>query len=265
VPEGDTIFRTARTLQRALAGKTVTRFETVLPKLSRIDEDAPLAGRTIDAVRSQGKWLFIELSGNLVLLTHMLMSGSWHIYRPGEPWQRGRSHMRIVIETADILAVAFDVPIAEFHTSETLARRRVVNQLGPDVLGGAFDRATAVANLQSRPDLEIAQALIRQSLLAGLGNVYKSETCFVSGVSPFRAIASMDAVTLHRVIDAADKLLHANTDAGHRRTTGRSNREEELWVYGRAGKPCRNCGTPILSRKQAPDALITFWCPQCQK
>jgi len=123
MPEGDTIFRTARTLERALGGQTVTRFETVLPKLARIDCDTPLAGRTVDLVESRGKWLLMHFSGDLVLLTHMLMSGSWHIYRPGEKWQRHRTHMRIVVETPPMLAVAFNVPVAEFHTARSLTRR----------------------------------------------------------------------------------------------------------------------------------------------
>jgi len=131
MPEGDTIFRTARTLERALGGQTVTRFETVLPKLARIDCDTPLAGRTVDLVESRGKWLLMHFSGDLVLLTHMLMSGSWHIYRPGEKWQRARIHMRIVVETASMLAVAFNVPVAEFHTARSLTRREGFNRLGP--------------------------------------------------------------------------------------------------------------------------------------
>ena len=143
MPEGDTIFRTARTLQRALAGHVVTRFETVLPQLARVHEDTPITGRTVDLVDANGKWLMMHFSGDLILLTHMLMSGSWHIYRPGEPWQRNRYHMRVVIGTAEMLAVAFNVPIAEFHTEKTLGVR--LGKLGPDVLSPDFDEAAAIA------------------------------------------------------------------------------------------------------------------------
>ena len=122
MPEGDTIFRAARTLHRALAGKPVVRFETVLAQLSRVDDDSPIAGRTVERVRSVGKHLLVEFSGDLVLRTHMRMNGSWHIYRPGERWQRPRSAMRVVVETADFQAVAFDVPVAEFRTARALAR-----------------------------------------------------------------------------------------------------------------------------------------------
>jgi endonuclease-8 len=121
VPEGDTIFRAARTLKAALAGKTVTRFETVLPYLARVHHDAPITGRIVEDVVSHGKWMEMQFSGDLILLTHMLMSGSWHIYRPGEKWQRRHVDMRIVIGTESIEAVAFNVPVAEFHTTESLA------------------------------------------------------------------------------------------------------------------------------------------------
>src|SRR5882757_1807287 len=133
MPEGDSIYRAAQALHRALAGKTVTSFETVLPKLARVDEDTPLKGRTIERVISPGKNLIIEFSGDLHLHTHMKMNGSWHIYRPGERWQRPHRDMRIVIETADFVAVAFTVPVAEFHTGRSLARQSDLRSMGPDL------------------------------------------------------------------------------------------------------------------------------------
>ena len=150
MPEGDTIFRTARTLHRALGGETVTRFETVLPKLTRIDYDTPLAGRTVESVEARGKWVLMHFSGDLILLTHMLMSGSWHIYRPGEKWQRHRSHMRIVVETPAMLAVAFNVPVAEFHSAPACCAARASTASAPRRLA-RFDPAVAIANLAARP------------------------------------------------------------------------------------------------------------------
>lgn len=274
MPEGDTILRTARTLQRAIGGQRVTSFETVLPQLTRVDEDAPLVGRTIEAVEAEGKWLLMRFSGDLILLTHMLMSGSWHIYRPGEPWQRGRTHMRIVIGTARILAVAFNVPIAEFHTSQTLARRRGFDRLGPVVLTADFDAERAVTNLQSRPDLGIGAALLDQSLLAGVGNVFKSEICFVAGVHPFRSVGSLTGGKLAEIVAAARRLMlqnvtgdsgsHIVTVPGMRHTTRRDDPDQNLWVYQRANQPCRRCGASIASQKDRYDARVTFWCPQCQ-
>src|ERR1700729_885081 len=116
MPEGDTIYRAARALQRAIGGKVVTGFETGLAKLARVDDDSPLIGRVVEKVESRGKWLLVYFSGDLILITHMLMHGSWHIYRRGERWQRPRKQMRIVISTEHFTAVAFEVPVAQFHT-----------------------------------------------------------------------------------------------------------------------------------------------------
>jgi endonuclease-8 len=268
MPEGDTIFRTARTLTRALGGQTVTLFETVLPKLARIDYDTPLAGRTVDSVESRGKWLLMHFSGDLILLTHMLMSGSWHIYRPGEKWQRHRSHMRIVVETPSMLAVAFDVPVAEFHTAHSLERREGFNRLGPAPLAPDFDADLAVANLATRGPLELGLALLDQSALAGLGNVFKSEVAFACGLNPFRQVATLTKEQLAALVATAREYLVANVteSSGHRRTTTRSTqREENLWVYGREGQPCRHCAALIRSQKHTADGRITFWCPVCQK
>jgi endonuclease-8 len=275
VPEGDTIFRAARTLRTALAGKLVTRFETVLPYLARVHEDTPITGRVVEDVVSHGKWMEIRFSGDLILLTHMLMSGSWHIYRPGERWQRRHVDMRIVIGTENIEAVAFNVPVAEFHTAESLARRPGFNRLGNDVLGAEFSDEDAIAQLRTRPDLELGDALLNQSLLAGIGNVYKSEVAFACNVNPFRNISSLREDELLCLVSTARKFLKANvrehskdgivTYTGFRRTTGRANPADRLWVYGRAGQECRKCGTPIRMRKQGPGARVTFWCPNCQR
>jgi endonuclease VIII len=274
VPEGDTIFRTARTLHRALSGQIVTSFETVFPKLSRVDFDAGIVGRTIEKSEAQGKWLLLHFSNDLILLTHMLMNGSWHIYRPGEKWQRPRADMRIVIATEKILAVAFTIQIAEFHTAQSLRRRSGFNRLGPSVLAGNFDEADAVMRLHSRPDLEVGEALVQQSLVAGLGNIFKSEVCFASGVNPFRKVASLTEKEAACLLSTARKFLLANatetsgdniaTYSSLRRTTGYSNPIKNLWVYERTGKPCRRCGASIESRKQGEGARTTYWCPNCQ-
>lgn len=274
MPEGDTIFRAARTLNRALAGQVVTRFETQLPRLARVDEDASIAGRVVESVEASGKWIRMKFSGDLTLLTHMLMSGSWHIYRPGEAWQRGRLQMRIAVHTQNFVAVAFNVPIAEFHTAESLRRHRGVSRLGPDVLSPEFDSDAAAANLAARPDLEVGVALLTQSLIAGLGNVFKSEVCFAGRVNPFRTVGSLTPEELKNLLSQARAFMLGNvtegsgdrivTYTGFRRTTGRADPSERLWVYGRRGEPCRRCGTPVQSRKQGTDARVTFWCPRCQ-
>lgn len=273
MPEGDTIFRAARTLHRALAGQTVTRFQSVFPRLTRVDDTTPLAGRTIERVDSRGKHLLIRFSGDLVLRTHMRMHGSWHIYRPGERWRRARTDMRIVVETAAIHAIAFNVPVAEFSTTDALERTPVLREIGPDPLSDGFDASEAVARLALRADMEIADALLDQTALAGVGNVYKSETLFAAHVSPFLRVGELSREQLGSIVDAAARFMRANvhgggaaisTYGGLRRTTGRSDPSARLWVYGRAGKPCRRCGTPVARRLQGPHARSTYWCPRCQ-
>jgi endonuclease VIII len=274
MPEGDTIFRAARTLHRAQGGQVVTGFESVLPKLTRVDFDSGITGRTVEKVEARGKWLLMYFSGDLILLTHMLMSGSWHIYRPGEAWQRRLADMRIVLKTEKIWAVAFNVQVAEFHTADTLRRREGFRKLGQDVLGAEFDSVRAAAVLRANGDLEVGVALLAQSILAGLGNVFKSEVCFACGVNPFRRVNTLSDEELLCLVTTARKFLLANvtegsgdqiaTYPGLRRTTGRTNLEENLWVYGRHYEPCRKCGLPIESYKQGLDARTTFWCPRCQ-
>lgn len=274
MPEGDTIFRAARTLNRALAGSRVTQFESMFPKLSRIDVDQKICGRTLESVEAQGKWMLMHLSGDLVLLTHMLMSGSWHIYRPGEPWRIPRHAMRVLIATDQFVAVAFNIQIAEFHTQDSLRRRAGFASLGPSLLTQSFNEDESTDRLLANSLLEVGDALLKQSVVAGIGNVYKSEVCFACRVHPFRKVASLSRDEALALMRTARKFLRANvsdssgdkivTYTGLRRTTFRSNPQERLWVYKRTGQPCRRCGTPIQTRKQGLDARSTFWCPNCQ-
>ena len=273
MPEGDTIFRAARTLHRALAGKPVVRFESVFPHLSRVHDDASLTGRTIENVRAAGKHVLMQFSGDLLLRTHMRMNGSWHIYRPGEAWQRPRHAMRIVIATADFVAVGFDIPVAEMIRAKELAKHDELRRLGPDLLAETFDAVEAQRRIRERESSEIADVLLNQRVLAGIGNVYKSEVLFSCGVNPFTKVASLDDRQLDCLVATARRFLRANvtdtlaamtTYTGFRRTTRRSDPKERLWVYGRAGDPCRTCGTSIKIRAQGRDARLSYWCPTCQ-
>jgi len=272
MPEGDTIFRAAQTLHRVFAGKVVTRFESVYPHLTRIDADRPIAGRTIESVASVGKHLLMTLSGDLILRTHMRMNGSWYVYPTGAPWKRPARDMRVLIGTADAVAVAFNVPVAEFLTARELSRHRQMRALGPDLLGAAFDRAAVAAAIQTRRD-PIADVLLDQRVLAGIGNVFKSEILFIAGVHPFERAAALRAEQIGRIVEVAREQLRANvlpasrtlSSAIGRRTTRSLNPAEKLWVYGRGGQPCRRCGASIESRAMGVDARLTFWCPQCQK
>lgn len=273
MPEGDTIFRAARTLNRAMAGKAIVRFESVFPHLNRVHEDAPLTGRAIQAVRAAGKHVLMEFSGDLVLRTHMRMNGSWHIYRPGEKWQRPRRSMRIVIATTDFEAVGFDIAVAEMIRAKDVAKHEELRKLGPDLLGEQFDAQEAAYRIRERATSDVAEVLLNQRVLAGIGNVYKSEVLFACRVNPFATIASLDDAQIQCLVSTARKLLRTNvteglaamtTYTGFRRTTGRSDPKERLWVYGRAGDPCRKCGTPISMRAQGRDARLTYWCDKCQ-
>ena len=274
MPEGDTVYRAAHTLNLALAGQTITSFESALPHLSRVEVDHEVVGRIVEKVEARGKWLLMYFSDDLILLSHMLMSGSWHIYRPGETWQRRRDNMRVVIGTPKILAVAFNLPIAEFHTADSLTRREGFKSIGPSTLAENFDESEVIVRLRARPELEIGVSLLTQSLLSGIGNVFKSEICFACGINPFRAVSDLTDEDLKCLASKARKFMLANVTAASgdkittyvpmRRTTGRANISERLWVYRRTGEPCRQCGDAIVSRKQGFDARTSFWCPRCQ-
>jgi endonuclease VIII len=274
MPEGDTIFRAARSMHRVLAGHAVTRFETAYAHLDRVNVDTPIVGRTIERIESAGKHHLIVFSGELILRTHMRMNGSWHLYRHGERWWRGPQAMRIRIDTADWVAVAFNVPVAEFVTPKQLTTSDPVAKLGPDLLGAAFDRDEAVRRLTASAHLPIAASLLDQRLVAGIGNVYKSEVLFLGGVNPFTPTGAVEKDTLEQLLDRARALLGDNVIEGtsgqiqtyrNLRQTNRSmDPDQNLWVYGRAGKPCRRCGTPIEMRKMGIEARSTYWCPRCQ-
>lgn len=278
MPEGDTIYRAARALAKALEGKTVTGFETGLAPLARVNDDTPLVGRVIERVEPRGKWCLIYFSGDLILVTHMLMSGSWHLYRTGEKWWMGRSRMRVAMSVEGFQAVAFNVPIAEFHTARSLERHSQIPKLGIDVLSEDYSVEGGVAALaaysKQHPEAEIAVVLLNQRVMAGLGNVYKSEVAFAAGVNPFRPMSSITAKEMEVMAEVSQRYMKANvvdgagdgivTYAGNRRTTHAMDREERLWVYGRSGEECRRCGALILMRKQGEQARSTFWCPVCQ-
>ena len=275
MPEGDTLFRTARTLGRALIDKPITGFRSTYPLLTRFNDDTPVIGQTVDRVESRGKWLLIHFSGGGTLVTHLLMSGSWHIYRPGERWQKPRFQMRIVIENSAYIAVGFLVPVAQMHTAQSLARDKRIPHSEIDVLSADFDAVAALRRLLTHGNEEIADVLLHQQVLAGVGNVFKSEICFATGLNPFRTVSSLMPAQAAEAITVARKLVAANVleDSGdaivtyrgqRRRTTHQSDPGASLWVYGRTGEPCRRCGDAIRCRIQGPDARMTFWCQSCQ-
>jgi endonuclease-8 len=197
----------------------------------------------------------------------MRMSGSWHLYRPGERWQRPARGARIRIDTDAWVAVAFDVPVAEFVREADLRRHRPLAMLGPDFANPSFDRADALARMRASGDRAIGEVLLDQRVVAGIGNVLRSETLFVAGLHPEMPAARLSAAELTQLLDVAAELLQRNArpDAGPtRNTTGRHAPGRALWVYQRTGQPCRRCGTPLLSAARGLEARRVYWCPQCQ-
>jgi endonuclease-8 len=269
VPEGDTLYRTAAGLRPYLVGRAVTAARTNGP--GAVPQAQRLVGRTIDAVESVGKNLIIRFDGGLELRTHLRMNGSWHRYRPGEAWRRPPARARLVLEVPGAVAVCFDAPVVELFEARAAVLHPSLSRLGPDLLDPAFDAAEAHRRLRdpSRAAADIAVALVDQRALAGIGNVYKSEVLWIERVSPFSTVADLDDETLDRLIATARRLLLANATPSHgaeRVTTGGDRGAPgPLYVYGRTGRPCRRCRTPIASTRQGTELpRTTYWCRTCQ-
>ena len=272
MPEGDSIFRTARLLHAALAGETVVRFSSVFPALNRVNEDRPVAGRSIESIVSRGKHLLMTFSGDLILHTHMRMNGAWDVYRQGEAWRRPRRALRIELHTAAHVAVGFNVPVAELLTARQLARHEQLRRMGPDLLDPSFDAAEAARRMRSREQEVVAEVLLNQQVMSGLGNVLKSEVLFVARVDPFARVGALADQDIDALVKASRRLIAMSvlepsqslTPGAGRRTMNSIDPSARLWVYGRGGRRCRVCGEAIRSRKTGLEARVTYWCPRCQ-
>jgi endonuclease-8 len=268
MPEGDTLFRTATVLRRVLAGQVITSaVARPEPLGSRVPDLSGLAGLAVSGVEARGKHLLITVGEGRhrrILRTHLRMTGSWHWYRAGERWRLPESRATVVLRTAGVVAVCFACPTVELLTSAGLERSSVLRRLGPDLLAPSPDLAAGVGNLQARPDVAIGEALLDQSLVAGIGNVVRNEALFMERVSPFTLVGSLDDATLRRLVDRARRILATNLGGGRRVTTGDRRAGAGLWVYRRSGRPCRRCGTPVRFARQGPLARHTYWCPSCQ-
>jgi len=268
MPEGDTLHRTAAGLRPHLVGRTVTAARTGGP--GAVPQVARVVGREITSVEARGKNLLITFSGDLELRTHLRMNGSWHRYRPGERWRRPPARARLVLEVPGAVAVCFDAPVVELFEGRAEALHPALGRLGPDVLAATFDRQEALRRLRdpARAGRAIGEALLDQRALAGIGNVYKSEVLFVERVWPFTPVGRVDELRLGQIVDAARRLMLANVAPGRgpeRITTGAGRGAGPLFVYGRTGRPCRRCRTPIRSARQGTEIpRTTYWCPTCQ-
>ncbi|HVL82144.1 MAG TPA: DNA-formamidopyrimidine glycosylase family protein [Actinomycetota bacterium] len=250
MPEGDTIARAARTLDKALRGRTVSAL-----RADGVPGPAPPAGGSVEGVSSQGKHLLIAFSGGVTLHTHMGMNGSWHLYRPGERWRVPAHRARIVIATEEIEAVCFSPMKASFVRPGT----EQVSHLGPDLSVDEPDLAEAVRRLAAIPGAEVGVALLDQRVAAGLGNVYRSEVLFLAGVDPFARVGDLPPEALEKLMEIGSRLLRANLTTQRRTTVA-----EGLAVYGRTNRPCIRCGTPVRSARQGSQARTVYWCPVCQ-
>lgn len=263
MPEGDTIHRAATTLHRVLAGRQVTAFESPLDDVDAAARRRGIVGSRVEAVEARGKHLLVTFSSGAVLHTHQRMHGSWHLYRAGSRWRRPGHEMRARIDAGDVTAVCFASPVVELLTPAEVARHPALSRLGPDLLAPDFDAAAAKRRLRARGSTAIGVALMDQSALAGIGNVYKSEVLFLCGVDPFAPVDALRDAALDFVLETAAIQMRRNLAGGERRTTS-TLAESPLWVYRRAGRPCRRCGTRIATRRQGDEGRTTYWCPRCQ-
>ncbi|MFE1752452.1 Fpg/Nei family DNA glycosylase [Streptomyces anandii] len=259
MPEGDTVWQAARRLHDALAGKVLTRSDFRVPKYATVD----LSGRTVLNTVSRGKHLLTRVEGGLTLHTHLRMEGAWKVYGTGERWKGGPAHqIRVVLANADRSAVGYRLPVLELL--RTPDEDRAVSHLGPDLLGPDWDPEAALANLLADPARELGEALLDQRNLAGIGNVFKSELCFLLGVTPWLPVGALPSDRAARLPGLAKRLLEANRDRPVRRTTGL--RGHDLFVYGRAPRPCLRCRTSVRVADQGDGSQErpTYWCPTCQ-
>jgi endonuclease-8 len=255
MPEGDTVFRAADKLRTALAGKMLTRCDVRVPKFATVD----LTGQVVDEVLSRGKHLFIRV-GDASIHSHLKMDGAWLV--DGQIRRIPQHKVRIILETADSRAAGVDLGVLEILRRDL--DMDAVAHLGPDLLGDDWEPRVAAANLTADPDRPLAETLLDQRVMAGVGNVYANELCFVSGRLPSSPVSAVKDPL--RIVQRARDMLWLNRSRVNRTTTGNTRAGSDLWVYGRVGRPCRRCGTTIESDRAQVTGTerISFWCPVCQ-
>jgi endonuclease VIII len=264
MPEGDTVFRTARKLDAAFAGSVLRRTDFRIPAHATAD----LSGQTVDGVVSRGKHLLLRTDAGWTLHTHLKMEGLWHVARSrdGSPPRRlptgaAPHEVRVVLEGERAVALGIRLGIVELL--RTVDEEAVVGHLGPDLLGPDWDLDEALRRLRAEPDRPVGEALLDQRNLAGIGNIYKNESLFLSGEHPWTAVGQV--ANLERMVARARQMLMVNRKHAGESTTGDMRREGRHWVFERPGKPCRRCGTPIeVGRRGEAMARLTYWCPHCQ-
>jgi endonuclease-8 len=260
VPEGDTIRKTAASLHRALAGRRLIAFTTTGGAFGPARR-RPEPGTVVERVEARGKHVLMRFGDGTVLHTHLGMHGSWHLYRPGERWLRGPTRVRAVVEVTDATAVCFAAAVVEVLSDLEVERHPGIAGLGPDLAADGPDLDEAVARARRVPAASpVASVLLDQRVAAGIGNVYKSEVLFARRVDPFASVGSFEDDAIRGLLEAASSMLRANAVRRGPRTTSR----EGLAVYGRTGRPCPRCRTPVRSVVHGHERRRTYWCPACQ-
>lgn len=250
--EGDTILRAARRLEAALAGQRLSA--TASDPRAQAAGIERLDGRVLETVTAHGKHLLLRF-GELTLHSHLGMSGSWHVYGRGTTWSKPPGAAWAVLSGETTEAVQFGGPTLRVLGSKALHRDPVLARLGPDVLAPDFDADRLVRSLRSAPDRSVGDALLDQRLVAGIGNIFKSEACFAARLDPWQRIGELSEEQLRHVVQAAHELMRDAVEQGR----------QDRAVYKRAGRPCPRCGTEIGSRGQGDANRTTYWCPSCQR
>ncbi len=273
MPEGDTVHRTARLQNAALAGRVLTGFELRVPRLATAD----LAGETVHEVVARGKHLLHRIGG-FTVHSHLKMEGSWRTFAATaetasgfERWSRPAYLARAVLTTDAVQSVGFELGTLELHARAD--EDDAVGSLGPDLLDPAWGpelRAEAIARLEADPELPVFVAVLDQRRMAGVGNVYANELAFTRGLLPTHPIGDTDVPAL---VDLARRMLVANVGRWTRATTGDLRPGRHYWVYGRRGRPCLRCGTALQGGTLGPELgpgvpdqdRVVSWCPVCQR
>jgi endonuclease-8 len=259
LPEGDVIARVAVRLQEALRGEVITRVDGSNPAIRR--SAWRLVGSRVDEVVSHGKHLLIHFDNGLSIRTHLGMPGAWHLYHAGERWRRPYGAARLVLATERVTAVCFSAPTIDLERRRVV--ERAVGHLGPDAAGAQFDEAEYLRRATAFPQHRaVSDLLLSQTVLSGIGNVYKCEVLFLEHLHPATPVAALNREKVAALGRRAHRLLRANLGGASRSTTG--YRRRPVWVYGRAGKPCLRCGSIIGQTVLGDPPRYTFWCPSCQ-
>jgi endonuclease VIII len=261
VPEGDTVWRTAHHLDKALSDQVLSASDFRVPAYATLD----LAGRRVIETVSRGKHLLTRIGEGaeaVTLHTHLKMEGAWHLYREGTPWRRPAHLARVVLRTDEWTAVGFALGVVE--VLPRAEEGSAVRHLGPDLLGPDWDLDEAVRRVRADPDRPVGEAILDQRNVAGIGNMYKSELCFLLGLDPWLPVREVPDVAA--LLRQAKRVLEANKLRTAQTTTGDTRRGMTMWVYRRDKQPCRRCGTPIRVGMQGPETeeRATYWCPSCQ-